>query len=227
MRKIAAIITARGGSKGVPRKNIRRVHGMPLIAYSIHAALDCRYIDACVVTTDDDEIKEVSKSYGAQIIERPAELATDTSLSSDAVAHSLQHLRELGMFPQYFVLLQPTSPLRTGRHLEECIEGFLESGMASAVSITEAEHHPWKMLIAGTNGLKPLRDFQSLESPRQLLPKAYRINGAIYCMDSELFLKKKAFCIEPTFYYHMSQRDSLDIDSEIDLKILEMVVKGT
>lgn len=226
MKNIAAIITARGGSKGVTRKNVRLVHGLPLIAYSIQAALNCPAIDACYVTTEDEEIKTVSKSYGAQVIERPAELATDTSLSSDAIANALQYLKEVGKFPEYFVLLQPTSPLRTGRHLEECIRKFLESGSACAVSITEAEHHPWKTLIAGSDGLKPSRDFQSLESPRQLLPKAYRINGAIYCMASELFLRKKTFCVEPVFYYHMSQQDSLDIDAEIDLEALEMILKG-
>lgn len=225
MTQIAAIITARGGSKGVPRKNVRLALGLPLIAYSIQAAIDCRAINECYVTTDDDEIRDVSVTFGAQVIDRPAELASDTSLSRDVVAHALQYLKEIGRFPEYFVLLQPTSPLRTGGHLEECIRKFLDSGMACAVSITEAEHHPWKTLLADSDGLKPLRDFMSLESPRQLLPKAYRINGAIYCMASELFLQKKTFCLEPAFYYYMTQRESLDIDSENDLEVLEMELK--
>lgn len=227
MQKITAIITARGGSKGIPRKNVRRVHGMPLIAYSIKAALDCESIDECYVTTDDIEIKDVSISWGAQVIDRPVELAGDTSLSSDAVAHALHFLKAQGRFPEYFVLLQPTSPLRTARHLEQCIREFMHSGMKCAVSITEAEHHPWKMIIDDAQGLKPVKDLKSLESPRQLLPKAYRINGAIYCMESELFLEKKTFCIEPAYKYLMPQIDSLDIDCEIDLKILEMVLKGS
>lgn len=227
MRKITAIITARGGSKGIPRKNVRIVHGMPLIAYSIQAALNCGSIDDCYVTTDDIEIKDVSIAWGAQVIDRPAELASDTALSSDAVAHALYSLKAEGRLPEYFVLLQPTSPLRSAKHLEQCITAFMQSGMKSAVSITEAEHHPWKMLIAGGQGLQPVKDPQSLESPRQLLPKAYRINGAMYCMETELFLEKKKFYIEPAYKHLMSQLDSLDIDSEIDLKILEMILAGT
>ncbi len=225
MKRITAIITARGGSKGILRKNVRLVCGKPLIAYSIEASLNCSIIDDCYVTTDDDEIKEVSRQWGAQVIDRPAELATDTALSSDAVAHALHFLEKQNKFPEYFVLLQPTSPLRTAKHLEECLRGFLQSGMESAVSITEAEHHPWKMLISGKHGLQPLKDHRSLESPRQLLPKAYRINGAMYCMSSTLFREKRSFYIEPAYTYPMSQLESLDIDSEIDLKILEMILQ--
>jgi CMP-N,N'-diacetyllegionaminic acid synthase len=197
-----------------------------LIAYSIEAALNCSIIDDCYVTTDDNEIKDVSKLWGAQVIDRPAELATDAALSSDAVAHALHFLKEQGRFPEYFVLLQPTSPLRTAKHLEECLSGFLHSGMKSAVSITEAEHHPWKMLISASQGMQPVKDHHSLESPRQLLPKAYRINGAVYSMSSEIFLQKRSFYIEPAYTYIMSQEDSLDIDSGIDLKIFEMILKG-
>lgn len=225
MKKVAAIITARGGSKGIPRKNVRLVCGKPLIAYSIEAALNCSIIDDCYVTTDDDEIKEVSRQWGAQVIDRPAELATDTALSSDVVVHVLDCLNEQNRFPEHFVLLQPTSPLRTAQHLEKCLSGYLHSGMKSAVSITEAEHHPWKMLISGVHGLQPLKDYQSLESPRQLLPKAYRINGAIYCMSSALFLEKRSFYIEPAYTYPMSQLESIDIDSEMDLIILEMILQ--
>lgn len=226
MQKITAIITARGGSKGVPRKNIRMVNGIPLIAYSINAALNCSRIDDCYVSTEDVEIRDVSLSSGAEVIDRPAELAGDTAQSSDAVAHALHVLKDQGRFPEYFVLLQPTSPLRTAKHLDECLNGFMLSGLKSAVSITEAEHHPWKMIVAGEQGLQPVKDLQSLECPRQLLPKAYRINGAIYCVESELFLEKRSFYIEPAFKYFMSQIDSLDIDSEIDLKILQMILQG-
>jgi CMP-N-acetylneuraminic acid synthetase len=101
------------------------------------------------------------------------------------------------------------------------------SGKKSAVSITEAEHHPWKMLISGAHGLQPLKDYQSFESPRQLLPKVYRINGAMYCLSSELFLDKMSFYIEPAYTYPMSQLDSLDIDSELDLKFLEFLLQGS
>ena len=224
MKKVTAIITARGGSKGLPFKNIRIICGKPLIAYSIEAALECGYIDKCYVTTDDDDIKEASKRFGAQVINRPKELATDTSLSSDAVAHSLGFLKEQKHFPEYFVLLQPTSPLRTGRHLDEFFHGFFNSGMQCGVSITESEHHPWKMLISKDHCLQPLQGLNALESPRQILPKAYRLNGAIYCLSSKLFLKKKSFYVEPAYTFLMPQRESIDIDSEFDVHVMEMLL---
>jgi CMP-N,N'-diacetyllegionaminic acid synthase len=224
MTGISVIITARGGSKGIPRKNIRMVCGKPLIAYSIEAALHCSLVERCYVTTEDEEIKAVSRQWGAAIIDRPAELATDTALSSAAVAHALLFLKESGTLPKYFALLQPTSPLRTADHLLNCLESFLESKMECGVSVTKAEHHPWKMLIVGKEGLKPVYDRASLESPRQSLPDAYRINGAIYCMSSELFLLTKSFYVEPAYTYEMPHWASLDIDSEFDLQIMEMIL---
>jgi len=225
MIKIAAIITARGGSKGVPRKNIREVCGKPLIAYSIEAALNCPLIGRCYVSTEDHEISEISKQWGAEVIDRPADLATDSALSSDVVVHALNFLHEQNAFPEYFVLLQPTSPLRNSRHLEECLAGYLRSGKRSAVSITEAEHHPWKMLLEDGQGIQPVVDMKTLESPRQLLPKAFRINGAIYCLPSLDFLEQRLFYLEPAYMYVMSQYDSLDIDSEVDLRVLELLLQ--
>jgi CMP-N,N'-diacetyllegionaminic acid synthase len=224
MSTIHAIITARGGSKGLPRKNIRMVAGKPLIAYTIEAALGCPRVNGCFVTTEDAEIKAVSRQYGASVIDRPRELASDTARSSDAVAHALEVLAHRGDLPEYFVLMQPTSPLRTCHHLLEFLEGFLFSELACGLSVTEAEHHPWKMLIEGASGLVPVRDPASLESPRQLLPKAYRINGAIYAMLTSHFLSRRAFIADPLYTYPMSHCASLDIDSEIDLQILARIL---
>lgn len=224
MPTITAIITARGGSKGVPRKNIREVCGKPLVAYSIEAALNCPMIGSCHVSTEDREIGEISRQWGAEVIDRPAELATDTALSSDVVLHALDVLRERKAFPEYFVLLQPTSPLRNAYHLGECLTGYLQSGKKCGLSITEAEHHPWKMLIEDGEVIRPVIDTATLESPRQLLPKAFRINGAIYCLASRDFLQQKLFHLDPAFMYVMSREDSLDIDSEMDLHILEYIL---
>jgi CMP-N,N'-diacetyllegionaminic acid synthase len=221
---IYAIITARGGSKGVPRKNIRMVAGKPLIAYTIEAALGCSLVSGCFVTTEDKEIKEVSQSFGASVIDRPAELATDTARSSDAVAHALEAFQGKGGLPDYFVLLQPTSPLRNAQHLQLFLEGFLASGRRCGLSITEAEHHPWKTLIDGPGGIGPVRDVASMESPRQTLPKAWRINGAIYAMEVALFLRTRNFFANPVFTFAMSNQDSLDIDSELDLDLLERIL---
>lgn len=224
-QSVVAIITARGGSKGLPRKNIRLVDGKPLIAHSILAALKCPSISRCIVSTEDEEIKAVSLEWGAEVIDRPANLATDTALSRDVVRQILVELEERRELPEYFVLLQPTSPLRTEVHLSECIEQFLSSGKASAVSVTETEHHPFKSFIVGAAGVpEPLRDYESLESPRQLLPKAYRQNGAIYLLSCRAFLAHNSFFVPPLFLYPMNHETSVDIDDAFDLALVEMLI---
>lgn len=225
MQKVTAIITARGGSKGVPRKNIRLVDGKPLIGYTIEAALKCPLIDACYVTTEDPEIKQVSLTYGSKVIERPDELAQDNSLSVDAVAHAISKITDMGEMSEYFVLLQPTSPLRNEKHLSKCLEEFFKSDCLCAVSVTEAEHHPWKMLFSSAGKIEPVHSKESLETPRQLLPKAYRINGAIYVMQTKTFLRYKRFFIDPAYPFFMKQEDSLDIDNESDLEELSVILR--
>ena len=226
MKTVTAIITARGGSKSIPRKNIVDVQGLPLIAYSIIAALESRYVDECYVTTEDDEIKEVSKRYGAKVIDRPVELADDHSLSQDAVAHALEQITESKQLPEYFALLQPTSPLRNSTHLSGCVRSFFESESKCAVSVTEAEHHPWKMVLWDNETFSPVIDTQTLEKPRQELPKAFRVNGAIYIMSSQLFLEKRSFFVDPVYPFEMNRETSLDIDSQADLILLNSILKN-
>lgn len=223
MKKATAIITARGGSKGVKRKNIRLVGGKPLIAFSIAAALQCPLVEECYVTSEDAEIIHISEQWGAKSIDRPELLAGDYSLSTDAVAHALHEMQKEKSLPEYFVLLQPTSPLRTSQHLLECLEGFFQSGAVCGISVTYAEHHPWKMLLKEAGKVRPLHDHKSLEMPRQQLPEALRINGAIYVMASELFLQARSFYIDPAYWYYMDAESSIDIDSELDLKLLELI----
>lgn len=224
MKTVTAIITARGGSKGIVGKNIREVCGKPLIAYTIDAALNCSLVGRTVVTTDDDTIRDISLSLGAEVIDRPEYLAADDALSKDAVLHALQVLQDQEAKPESFVLLQPTSPLRSAGHLQQCLELFYTSGVDCISSVTEAEHHPMKMLISEKGTLIPIIDAQTLESPRQLLPAAYRVNGAIYVMKTERFMREMTFFAEPYLPYIMSAEDSLDIDSENDLLALEKIL---
>lgn len=224
---IIAIITARGGSKGLPRKNIRELAGKPLIAYSIQAALECPHIDRCIVSTEDSEIKRISINCGAEVIDRPTELAQDSSTSQAVVKHVLETVRyQNSTLPDYFVLLQPTSPLRNAGHLTECIEMFMGSQYRSAISVTEAGHHPFKMLTFKDDKLIPLFGREYLDMPRQLLPEVFRQNGAIYLMSSEVFLKEYAFFADTAMPYLMSEYDSIDIDSEMDLLIAEAVMRN-
>lgn len=223
---IVSIITARGGSKGVHGKNIRSLAGKPLIAYSIDAALQCPYITRCIVSTDDKEIKQVSLCCGAEVQDRPSELAGDHTLSRDVIRYVLETMLNANELPEYFVLLQPTSPLRNATHLSQCVQEFFLAGANSAVSITEAEHHPFKSIIRTSDDVfKPIDGYECLDAVRQTLPKAYRTNGAIYLGKSELFLEHSSFFVQPIYYYPMEKQNSVDVDNEIDFLIAEKVMR--
>lgn len=228
MRKVGrifAIIPARGGSKGLPGKNILPLAGKPLIAYTIEAALRCPFIARCLVTTDDPEIEELSESLGAEVIQRPPELAGDTAVVQDAVRHVLETLKSQADFPEYFTLLQPTSPLRNEHHLRDCIRQYFSSTeWAAAISVVEAGHHPYKAFVIEEGRMQPLFSVESLDLPRQVLPKVYDQSGAIYIMPSELFLERDVFFAAPALPFIMSAAESIDIDTEIDLLLAETIL---
>lgn len=191
--------------------------GKPLIAYSIEAALQCSYISRCIVSTEDGAIKQVSLQYGAEVFDRPVQLAADDSLSQDVVKDVLSRL---GKLPEYFVLLQPTSPLRTAAHLEQCIEQFSEK-YKSAISVTECEHHPYKSFLLENGLLTPLVNKNFLDQPRQALPGAVRQNGAIYLENTREFLAQGSFFIEPSMPYLMDKESGIDIDTPGDFLTAE------
>jgi CMP-N,N'-diacetyllegionaminic acid synthase len=224
VKKVYAIITARGGSKGLLGKNLRLLNGKPLIAYSILAARGCPYISRCIVSTEDDEIRRESIKWGAEVIDRPHELATDNALSQDVVRHVLEKLRSEKDIPDFFTLLQPTSPLRTAEHLKSCLDAFFKADALCTLSVTEAEHHPYKAFITEGDILHPFFDIESLDKPRQTLPKVYRQNGAIYVINSEIFLKENTFFVPPVLPFVMGREESIDIDTEFDLRMAQLVM---
>jgi len=222
---VDAIIPARGSSKGLPRKNIRKIYGKPLIAYSIEAATECPGIRHCIVSTEDSEIKQVSLDYGVEVVDRPLELATDSAQTNVVVRHVLETLLQENNLPEYFALLQPTSPLRTAGHIQSCIDAFFNSNAACAMSVTETEHHPYKNFTMENAYLEPLFDAESVEKRRQDLPTIFRPNGAIFLMSSNLFLSKNVFFVQPALPYLMDQEASIDIDNMFDLLLAEFIVK--
>jgi CMP-N-acetylneuraminic acid synthetase len=139
---VIAIIPARGGSKGIPRKNIRLLAGKPLIAYTIEAAFTSK-MDKVIVSTEDEEIAEISKKYGAEVIERPKGLAKDETPTIDVIFHVLEILKAKNYNPDIVVLLQPTSPLRNAEDIYNAIKLFLDSDCESVVSVCEVEHPPY------------------------------------------------------------------------------------
>ncbi len=220
MNKIVAIITARGGSKGLPRKNVLDLNGKPLIAHTIDAAIKSKIFSKVVVTTDDKEIKEVSLKYGADVIDRPTSLATDTASSLDVIKHALNELQTNEEIFTHFILLQPTSPLRTEIHIEEAWKKYINENANSLVSVSEVEHSPFKMLIEKDGKIEALTKLEDLTMPRQKLPRAYLPNGAIYINNVNKFLEDKNLFKNSLFMYVMDLNSSIDIDSQEDLNKL-------
>ena len=222
---IIALIPARGGSKGLPKKNIRLLAGKPLICYSILAAQGCRFIHQTIVSTDDDEIANVAKSQGATIIKRPAELSRDDSPTIDAILYTLEQCELQDNYPEIVVLLQPTSPLRTSADIDNALEWFIDNECDSVISVVEAGHPPcWSMIIKGAY-LQPIFDEKLLKMRRQDLPKTYFPNGAIYVAATETLKKYRSFYCPKTKPYIMDAHKSIDIDNEFDLFFAEALLK--
>ena len=223
-RRYLAIIPARGGSKRLPRKNILNLNGKPLISYSIEAGVNSRYINKVVVTSDDNEILNIAKKYPIDTIKRPDELASDTASSFDAIKHTIDNLNEEY---EYIVLLQPTSPLRNEKHIDDAIK-FLEQKDADAViSVCEMEHSPlWSNTLPENLDMSNFLRDEIKNKRSQDLPTYYRLNGAIYICKTDILLKEKSFFIKDKIYaYVMDKEYSIDIDEKIDFNFAEMILK--
>ena len=221
-KSILAIIPARGGSKGVTRKNIRAVAGKPLIAWTIEEAKKSQYIDRLILSSEDAEIIEVAKSYGCEVpFVRPKELAQDHTSGIDPVLHALT------LFPQYeyVVLLQPTSPLRSVKDIDNCIEQCIYKKAYSCVSVTQPDKSPyWMYVLDENNRMTPIIDKAQEINRRQELPEVYALNGAVYVAQSDLLYQKKTFVTMDSVAYCMPKERSLDIDTELDLQLAEYLM---
>lgn len=217
-----AIIPARGGSKRLPRKNVLNLNNKPLIVYSIEAGLKSKYIDKVVVTSDCDEILEISKKYSSDIIKRPDYLATDTSTTFDAIKHTINNFQDY----DYVILLQPTSPLRNEKHIDEAIE-LLEIKKANAIiSVSQTDHSPlWSNTLTQDMSLKGFLKDEMLNKRAQDIEKYYSLNGAIYICKVDRFLNEETFFLKDSIYaYQMDKESSIDIDEKIDFKIAEVLL---
>lgn len=216
-----AIIPARGGSKRLPRKNVLPLSGKPLINWTIEAALNSKYIDKVLVSSDDDEILATAEEAGAETIKRPAELAQDTSTSFDAIKHAIDHTERY----DYVVMLQPTSPLRTSQQVDEAIE-MLESKKADAViSVTHMEHSPlWANTLPADGSMVGFLSEEVLNRRSQDLAIHYRLNGAIYICKTIRLLEAESFFLKENVYaYKMNNSSSVDIDTAMDFSLAEIL----
>lgn len=228
--KIVGIIPARGGSKGLPRKNIKTLIDKPLIAWTIDASLKSKYIDRVIVSTDDSEIAKISKEYGANVIIRPEELATDDASTMDVIIHTIECIEKSENFsPDYVVLLQCTSPLRNEKHIDEAIEKIVYSEIEaeSLISVTKEEHPPWWLRTINTDGyMERYFDYDTTNNVRrQDFTKLYRSNGAIYIAKSEVILDKHTFQTAKTIPFIMDNIGSVDIDTQNEFELAEFYLK--
>lgn len=217
-----SLIPARGGSKGIPNKNIKFLDGKPLIYYSIEVAKKAKLVNKVVVSTDRKEIAAVAKKYGAEVIDRPAELASDESPTELTMIHAVVELEKSGYKPDYIVLLQPTSPLRYPDDVDNSINKILKDKADSLLSVQFNKHFLWK----DDKGKFTPVNYDILDRPRrQDRDLEFLENGSIYVTKYDVLHAHKSRLGGKVGYYVMDEESSIEIDSEFDFWLAEMVLK--
>lgn len=223
-KTVLGVITARGGSKGIPRKNIKDFLGEPLIARTIKAAQQSAFLDLFVVSTDDDEIAAVAERFGARApFRRPAELATDTAGSVAAVQHAVTWIKDReGRSFDYVMILQPTSPLRTADDIDACIKKIIETGADSVMSMVElVDFSIAKLKILEGDRIAPFVSPEGRTSSRRdETPKLYKRNCAVYLTRTELIMAGDLFGIDSRAYLMPPDR-SVDINTPFDFELAQ------
>lgn len=213
---VLAVITARGGSKGLKQKNILSLGGMPLIGWTIRAALDSKCIDRVIVSTDDEQIADVALKFGAEVpFLRPGHLASDTAKSADVMAHALKNIPGY----EYAALLQPTSPFRTAADLDAGFELWQRMPeVGGCVSVCQSMESPWHMYsFDNSNSLTPIIPTSETGQRRQDLPKAFLLNGAFYFFKINRFWTERRLIFADSLGFEMPMDRSIDIDTLEDL----------
>jgi CMP-N-acetylneuraminic acid synthetase len=224
---IIGIIPARGGSKGIKNKNIRMLLGKPLIAHSIECGLSCPSIDHLIVSTDNEKIAEISRDFGAEVpFMRPSVLGGDHTPMMEVLKHALDLCEKIyERRISAMVLLDATSPLRTVDDVENCIRIFKEEDCEAVISAVPAKRNPYFNMVVEENGF--LRLVLMSEIPitrRQDCPPVYDLNNSIWVFSREVILKKMERLPEKSRIYVMDEASSVDVDREIDFKILEILM---
>lgn len=217
-----AIIPARGGSKRLPGKNVRLLSGKPLITWSIEAGLKSKYVNRVLVSSDDVEILTIAQSSGAETTLRPAVLAQDNSTSFDVIKHAVESTKK----PDYVILLQPTSPLRTNKHIDEAIDLLFEKNADAVISVTPLEHNPdWVNFLPSDGSMEGFLKKEIINSRSQDLKQQYRLNGAIYICRTDKLLDHGSFFLDRKIYaYLMRNEASVDIDTEMDFQWAQFLI---
>ena len=228
-KKILAIIPARKNSKRVKNKNVVSINSKPLISYTIESAIKSKFIDKIIVSSDDKKIINISKKLGVNVSGlRPKNLSRDNSKSIDVIKYEINKLREYNEIFDYVILLQPTSPFRTHRHIDESITTLIEKNAKCIVSVCEIEHP-----IEWTNTLNKnlsMNNFlaEDIHGKRsQDFKKKYRLNGAIFLSKiKDVFIQNKLLLKGRSYAYIMPMQDSIDIDNELDINFVNFLIKN-
>ena len=227
---VLTIITARGGSKGLPRKNILPLNGTPMNGYTIKAAQQSNYLSSnpVIVSTDDLEIARIARDLGADVpFIRPDELAVDNMTIYPVLSHALLWFQEhRNFYPDYTMLLQPTSPLRTSGDIDEAMQILVDNNADGVVSVYPSHPHPYlsKKIVNGR--LATLIESDTIYSRRQDMPSSYTLNGALYIAKSKLLLDNQTFYNENTYPYIMPIERSIDIDSAWEMYLAEIILQN-
>lgn len=222
-KNLCAIIPARKSSKRLPNKNKLDLCGKPLIAWTIEAAKESKYIDNIIISSDDMDIMDIAKRYSVQFIKRPDILATDEAKTIDVI---IDVINKLKISYDFVILLQPTSPLRNHKHIDQAIELLIEKNADAIISLCEMDHNPlWSNILKDDLSLKGFISENIKNKRSQELTKYYRINGAIYICKTSILLKEKTFFIENNiFAYVMDKYSSIDIDDEFDFNFAKFAL---
>ena len=226
---ILAFIPARGGSKGIPGKNLAPLAGRPLIDHTVEAARASAHGLDLFVSSDDQAILDHCRTLGLDVsYVRPARLATDEAPMADALIHALDHLEaRRGAAPEHVLLLQPTSPLRTAQDIDGAIDAYLASGADTLASVHEMAEHPYECLVQTGDGWSFLRKPDRAVHRRQDYGERFHfVNGAIYLCRTEVFRRERAFLREgSTALYVMPRERGLDIDTPEQLELARMLLE--
>lgn len=224
--RVLAVVPARGGSKGLPGKNVRPLAGRPLIAYTLAAARAARTLDRIVVSTDVEEIARVGREWGGEVpFMRPAALAEDATPTWPVLRHAVEEMDRRGYRCDVVVTLQPTSPLRLAEDIDAAVRMFVDDDCDSVVSVVESKAHPSRMRTIRDGWVHTFVSDQFELKQRQQFERLYLENGAIYATRLDVLLNKGCILGPATRAVIMPQERSVDIDDELDLRLAEMLIR--
>jgi CMP-N-acetylneuraminic acid synthetase len=227
MMNVLGVITARGGSKRIPKKNIKELLGKPLIYYTIKAALDSKLLTKVILSSDDDEIIGIGKDMGVEVpFKRPRELAEDTTPTIEVLIHAVNYVeKNQGFYPDIIVVFEPTSPLRTMEDIDKALEKHITTDSDSVVSVVKTDHwHPIRAKKIENDVLYGYCIEEKEGVRRQDLPPAYFRDGAFYSVKRDVLMNEHKLYGKVTRPYIMPPERSIDINSELDFKLAEILM---